>query len=87
MWGLRRDQVDFHDENNCLLHKNVSSVAILYVGPQTHEQVEILDENNWLLHSNVSSVVNIGCGASDVINPLDFPLSNSAEMPSIAACK
>jgi hypothetical protein len=27
MWGLRRDQVEVHEENNCLLHENVYSVG------------------------------------------------------------
>jgi hypothetical protein len=43
MWGLRRDQVEIHEENMCLFHNNVFLIG------NRRDHIEIRDEYQFLI--------------------------------------
>jgi hypothetical protein len=65
IWDLRRDQIEIHYENKCLLglHSNVS-----LIGNVRCDVIKLKFMSNTYIHTHAHYIKN---GASDVINILE----------------
>jgi hypothetical protein len=59
MCGLRRDQVEFHDENKCLLHNNLSESGNITCGASDVINLKFTTK----ILTMCPKLANITCGA------------------------